>query len=97
MGSPRAPPARSAVSCKRALRSSGGGAGRDRLVVRFLDATYLPTRPTGAKEGVLVAWGYDEAGERVRLGAVLGQRERYEGWRWAAAFFVGACGRRCWW
>ncbi|HZU17486.1 MAG TPA: hypothetical protein VFD01_12925 [Candidatus Dormibacteraeota bacterium] len=62
-----------------------------------MDATYLPTRPTGAKEGVLVAWGYDEAGERVRLGAVLGQRERYEGWRWAAAFFVGACGRRCWW
>jgi transposase-like protein len=27
------------------------------LVVLFLDAIYLPVRPTGAKEGVLCAWG----------------------------------------
>jgi mutator family transposase len=27
------------------------------LLVLFLDAVYLPTRPSGAKEGVLVAWG----------------------------------------
>lgn len=26
--------------------------------VLFLDAIYLPTRPSGAKEGVLVVWGY---------------------------------------
>jgi transposase-like protein len=28
------------------------------LLVLFLDAIYLPTRPSGDKEGVLVAWGY---------------------------------------
>jgi putative transposase len=28
------------------------------LLVLFLDAVYLPTRPSGNKEGVLVAWGY---------------------------------------
>ena len=28
------------------------------LLALFLDATYLPTRPSGEKEGVLVAWGY---------------------------------------
>ena len=27
----------------------------------------LPTRPSGGKEGVLVAWGYDETGQRRRL------------------------------
>jgi putative transposase len=30
------------------------------LLVLFLDAIYLPTRPSGRKEGVLVAWGYDD-------------------------------------
>jgi len=44
------------------------------------DAIYLPTRPSGAKEGVLVAWGYTEAGERVLLDVCLGLRERYEDW-----------------
>src|SRR5207302_8298779 len=38
-----------------------------RMLVLFLDAIYLPTRPSGAKEGVLVAWGYDLNGERVLL------------------------------
>ena len=33
----------------------------------FLDAIYLPVRPHGAKEGVLCAWGFTEAGERVLL------------------------------
>jgi putative transposase len=51
-----------------------------RLLVLFLDAQYLPTRPSGAKEGVLVAWGYDEQGHRVLLDVSLGQRERYEDW-----------------
>ncbi|HKF19250.1 MAG TPA: IS256 family transposase [Candidatus Dormibacteraeota bacterium] len=50
------------------------------LLVLFLDAIYLPTRPSGAKEGVLVAWGYDETGHRVLLDVVLGQRERFEDW-----------------
>lgn len=51
-----------------------------KLLVLFLDAIYLPTRPSGAKEGVLVAWGYTEEGERVLLDVCLGLRERYEDW-----------------
>jgi len=56
------------------------GLGEVELLVLFLDAIYLPTRPSGAKEGVLVAWGYDETGQRVLLDVVLGQRERFEDW-----------------
>ena len=33
----------------------------------FLDAIFLPVRPNGPKEGVLVAWGFTEQGERVLL------------------------------
>jgi transposase-like protein len=33
-----------------------------------VDATYLAVRSDGPKEGVLVAWGFSEAGERVLLG-----------------------------
>ena len=51
------------------------------LISLFLDAIYLPTRPSGAKEGVLVAWGYDVTGKRVLLDVCLGLRERYEDWR----------------
>jgi putative transposase len=51
------------------------------LIALFLDAIYLPTRPSGAKEGVLVAWGYDVTGRRVLLDVCLGMRERYEDWR----------------
>lgn len=50
------------------------------LLVLFLDAIYLPTRPSGAKEGVLVAWGYTRDGTRVLLDVCLGQRERHEDW-----------------
>lgn len=50
------------------------------LLALFLDAVYLPTRPSGAKEGVLVAWGYDLDGKRVLLAVCLGQRERHEDW-----------------
>jgi putative transposase len=50
------------------------------LLVLFLDAIYLPTRPSGAKEGVLVAWGYNLEGQRVLLDVSLGQRERLEDW-----------------
>ena len=46
----------------------------------FCDAIYLPTRPSGANEGVLVAWGYDETGRRMQLDVVLGQRERFDDW-----------------
>ena len=51
-----------------------------RLVALFLDATYQPVRPDGPKEGILVAWGFTDAGERVLLAVMLGMRESYEDW-----------------
>jgi putative transposase len=50
------------------------------LVALFLDATFLAVRPDGPKEGVLVAWGFTEQGERVLLQVMLGMRESYEDW-----------------
>jgi len=50
------------------------------LLALFLDAIYLPTRPSGAKEGVLVAWGYTTQGRRVLVAVRLGQRESREDW-----------------
>jgi transposase-like protein len=52
-----------------------------RLVALFLDATFLAVRPDGPKEGVLVAWGFTEEGERVLLSVMLGMRESYEDWQ----------------
>lgn len=46
----------------------------------FLDAIYLPVRPSGAKEGVLCAWGVSETGERVLLAVSLGMRESEQDW-----------------
>ncbi len=54
--------------------------GEVRLLALFLDAIYLPVRPEGPKEGVLVAWGFTTEGERVLLDVCLGQRERLEDW-----------------
>jgi putative transposase len=51
-----------------------------RLAALFLDATFLPVRPHGPKEGVLVAWGFTESGERVLLQVMLGMRESHEDW-----------------
>jgi putative transposase len=51
-----------------------------RLVALFLDAIYLPVRPSGAKQGVLCAWGVAETGERVLLAVSLGMRESEEDW-----------------
>ena len=51
-----------------------------RLLSLMLDAIYLPVRPDGPKEGVLVAWGFSVDGERVLLDICLGQRERVEAW-----------------
>jgi putative transposase len=50
------------------------------LVALFLDATYIAVRPSGPKEGVLVAWGFTEEGERILLSVALGMRESYEDW-----------------
>src|SRR5215211_5040848 len=46
----------------------------------FLDAVFLSVRPDGPKEGVLVAWGFTDAGERVLLSVMLGMRESHEDW-----------------
>ena len=46
----------------------------------FLDAVFLPVRPEGPKEGVLVAWGFTDQGERVLLSVMLGMRESHEDW-----------------
>lgn len=54
--------------------------GEVRLLSLMLDAIYLPVRPDGPKEGVLVAWGFTQDGDRVLLDVCLGQRERVEDW-----------------
>jgi hypothetical protein len=50
------------------------------LVALFLDATFISVRPSGPKEGVLVAWGFTADGERVLLSVMLGMRESSEDW-----------------
>ena len=50
------------------------------LATLFLDAVFLPVRSNGPKEGVLVAWGFTEDGERVLLSVMLGMRESHEDW-----------------
>ena len=65
--------ARYAAFCARSLAEV-------ELLALYLDAVYLPTRPSGSKEGVLVAWGYQLSGERVLLAVRLGQRESREDW-----------------
>jgi hypothetical protein len=52
-----------------------------RLVALFLDATFIAVRPNGPKEGVLVAWGFTDEGERVLLSVSLGMRESFEDWQ----------------
>jgi transposase-like protein len=52
-----------------------------RLIALFLDATFIAVRPDGPKEGVQVAWGFTEAGERVLLAVSLGMRESFEDWQ----------------
>ena len=50
------------------------------LVVLFLDAIFLPVRPSGPKEGVICAWGIDENGRRQLVAVQLGARESKEDW-----------------
>ena len=42
------------------------------LAALFVDAVFLSVRPDGPKEGVLVAWGLSEDGERVLLSGDAG-------------------------
>jgi putative transposase len=51
-----------------------------RISALFLDAIFLSVRRDGPKEGVLVAWGFTDAGERVLLSVMLGMRESHEDW-----------------
>ena len=51
-----------------------------KLVVLFLDAIYLPVRPSGPKEGVMCAWGFTEDGARALVSVRLGAREAKEDW-----------------
>jgi putative transposase len=46
----------------------------------LLDAVVLSVRPDGPKDGVLVAWGFAEEGERALLAVMLGMRESREDW-----------------
>jgi putative transposase len=55
--------------------------GPETLVALFLDATYIAVRHDGPKEGVLVAWGFTEEGERVLLSVTLGMRESHNDWQ----------------
>jgi transposase-like protein len=50
------------------------------LVVLFVDAIYLPVRPSGPKEGVICAWGITEDGHRELVSVRLGMRESKEDW-----------------
>jgi putative transposase len=50
------------------------------VLALYLDAVYLPTRPSGDKEGVLVVWGYTTEGKRVLVAVRRGQRESHEDW-----------------
>src|SRR5437660_8184227 len=50
------------------------------LVVLFLDAIYLPVRPSGPKEGVICAWGITESGSIELVSVRLGTRESTEAW-----------------
>jgi transposase-like protein len=59
------------------------------LAALFLDATFLAVRRDGPKEGVLVAWGFTEDGERVLLSVTLGMRESYEDWQALARDLIG--------
>ena len=51
-----------------------------KLVVLFLDAIFLPVRPTGPKEGVICAWGITEDGHRALVSVRLGMREATDDW-----------------
>jgi len=70
----------------------GRGLGEVELLVLFLDAIYLPTRPSGAcwwpgattRPGSGSSWTWCSV-------SVSASRT---GWRWAAAWSGGVCGRR---
>ena len=54
--------------------------GRVTLCTGLRIAILSAMHPDGPKEGVLVAWGFTEAGERVLLAVMLGMRESHADW-----------------
>ena len=63
------------------------------LAALFLDAV---VRRDGPKEGVLVAWGFTEAGERVLLSVMRGMRESHmDGLELGRDLIAAGSGRRC--
>ena len=59
--------------CRRSLYDTN-------LVVLFLEAIYLPVRPSARKEGVICARGITENGHRELVCVRLGARESKEDW-----------------
>jgi len=52
-----------------------------KVVYLFLDAVYEPMRLfRSPKEGLLVAWGITETGDKVLLSLALGNRESFDAW-----------------
>ena len=69
------------AGCARSSRNASSAFRRRdlydiRLVALFLDATFIAVRPDGPKEGVQVAWGFTEDGERVLLAVSWGCASR---------------------
>ncbi len=55
------------------------------LFALFLDAVYLPTRPSGAKEGVLVAWATTSTANACSWPSSSASASAGRtGWRWGA-------------
>jgi hypothetical protein len=55
-------------------RSSAATCTRSTWRRRSSTRSFCPSAAMGPKEGVLVAWGFTEAGERVLLSVMLGMR-----------------------
>jgi putative transposase len=60
------------------LRRSSAATSTTSAWRRCSDPVFLSVRPDGPKEGVLVAWGVTEEGERVLLSVMLGMRESHQ-------------------
>jgi transposase-like protein len=66
------------------------------LLALFVDATYESVRPSGPKDGVLVARGFAEEGERVLLAVMRGIATRTTIGRSSPAIWSPAgSARRC--
>lgn len=68
------------------------------VMALFMDATYLPTRPSGQKEGVLVVWGIRLPANACCWRCVSASASRTKtGWISAAISHAADCERPGWW